>query len=270
MNDVKLVLSLFPGADLLGMAFEQEGFCVVQGPDVIFGRDVRRTPEIFLSRSAVRERKSPPTRGACESYWIAYYEAGEMAGARYTQQSAERLSWWSTLAKSCFWWWPKQNFTIVSDRPATHWDERFRLHRHDGPAVHFADDYSLYAVHGVRIPWEKRHIVESPTKIQTSEIDDEKNAEIRRVMIDRFGAGNYLQATNTKAAHSDDFGTLYRRQIPGDEDLVIVKVINSTPEPDGSRKDYWIRVAPDIKSAHEAVAWTFGMSTKEYVPEMET
>ena len=36
-----LVLSLFPGADLLGMAFEAEGFCVVTGPDVMFGRDVR-------------------------------------------------------------------------------------------------------------------------------------------------------------------------------------------------------------------------------------
>lgn len=36
-----LVLSLFPGADLLGMAFELEGFCVVQGPDVQFGRDIR-------------------------------------------------------------------------------------------------------------------------------------------------------------------------------------------------------------------------------------
>lgn len=37
-----LVLSLFPGADFLGIAFELEGFCVVSGPDVIFGRDVRR------------------------------------------------------------------------------------------------------------------------------------------------------------------------------------------------------------------------------------
>lgn len=36
-----LVLSLFPGADLLGIAFEAAGFCVVQGPDVMFGRDVR-------------------------------------------------------------------------------------------------------------------------------------------------------------------------------------------------------------------------------------
>lgn len=36
-----LVLSLFPGIDLLGMAFEAEGFCVVRGPDVIFGGDIR-------------------------------------------------------------------------------------------------------------------------------------------------------------------------------------------------------------------------------------
>lgn len=36
-----LVLSMFPGADLFGMAFEAEGFCVVAGPDVIFGRDIR-------------------------------------------------------------------------------------------------------------------------------------------------------------------------------------------------------------------------------------
>lgn len=36
-----LILSLFPGLDLLGMAFEQEGFCVVAGPDVCWGRDIR-------------------------------------------------------------------------------------------------------------------------------------------------------------------------------------------------------------------------------------
>lgn len=36
-----LVLSLFPGADLLGRGFEAEGFCVVRGPDLIYGSDVR-------------------------------------------------------------------------------------------------------------------------------------------------------------------------------------------------------------------------------------
>ncbi len=40
MND--LVLSLFPGIGLLDMAFEAEGFCVVRGPDLLWGGDIKR------------------------------------------------------------------------------------------------------------------------------------------------------------------------------------------------------------------------------------
>lgn len=38
----QLVLSLFPGIGLLDMAFEEEGFCVVRGPDLLWGGDVKR------------------------------------------------------------------------------------------------------------------------------------------------------------------------------------------------------------------------------------
>ncbi len=38
----ELVLSLFPGVGLLDMAFEEAGFCVVRGPDVIWGGDIKR------------------------------------------------------------------------------------------------------------------------------------------------------------------------------------------------------------------------------------
>lgn len=38
----QLVLSLFPGIGLLDMAFEEEGFCVVRGPDLLWGGDTRR------------------------------------------------------------------------------------------------------------------------------------------------------------------------------------------------------------------------------------
>jgi len=37
-----LVLSVFPGIGLLDMAFEEEGFCVVRGPDVLWGGDIRQ------------------------------------------------------------------------------------------------------------------------------------------------------------------------------------------------------------------------------------
>ena len=36
-----LVLSLFPGIGLFDRAFESEGFCVVRGPDILWGGDVR-------------------------------------------------------------------------------------------------------------------------------------------------------------------------------------------------------------------------------------
>ena len=37
-----LVLSLFPGIGLLDQAFEEAGFCVVRGPDLLWGGDIKR------------------------------------------------------------------------------------------------------------------------------------------------------------------------------------------------------------------------------------
>jgi DNA (cytosine-5)-methyltransferase 1 len=38
----ELVLSLFPGIGILDRAFEEEGFCVVRGPDLLWGGDIKR------------------------------------------------------------------------------------------------------------------------------------------------------------------------------------------------------------------------------------
>lgn len=45
----ELLLSLFPGIDMMGKGFELSGFCVVRGPDKIFGGDVREfnPPPLF-------------------------------------------------------------------------------------------------------------------------------------------------------------------------------------------------------------------------------
>lgn len=66
-----LVLSLFPGIDLLGRGFEVEGFCVVRGPDLIFGGDIRNfTPPAGRFDGVIggspcqdfsRLRRAPPT-----------------------------------------------------------------------------------------------------------------------------------------------------------------------------------------------------------------
>jgi len=66
-----IVLSLFPGADLLGRGFEQAGFCVVRGPDRLLGQSIeafRCPPGVFAGiiggppcQDFSRARRRPPT-----------------------------------------------------------------------------------------------------------------------------------------------------------------------------------------------------------------
>jgi hypothetical protein len=133
--------------------------------------------------------------------------------------------------------------------------------------VRYPDGFSVFAVHGVRVP---ENIILQPESITVQQIETERNAEMRRVMIERYGQARYLLDSGAVEIHSDDFGTLYRKEMPNDEALVMVKVVNSTPEPDGSFKDYFLRVPPTMTRAHEAVAWTFGKDEATYQPALQT
>jgi hypothetical protein len=74
-----LVLSLFPGIGLLDMAFEEEGFCVVRGPDPLWGGDVRlfHAPAGRSTGSSAGRRAS---RSASSSTW-----SGRTATSRSTR-----------------------------------------------------------------------------------------------------------------------------------------------------------------------------------------
>jgi hypothetical protein len=61
------------------------------------------------------------------------------------------------------------------------------------------------------------------------------------------------------------FGTRLR-----EEPILMVEVLNSTPEPDGSRKTYFLRVPPHMQTARQAVAWTFRMDQFTYAPAVES
>lgn len=50
----------------------------------------------------------------------------------------------------------------------------------------------------------------------------------------------------------------------------MVEVVNSTPEPDGTHRTYYLRVPPSIRIARPGVAWTFGVDEADYHPEKQT
>ena len=65
-------------------------------------------------------------------------------------------------------------------------------------------------------------------------------------------------------------GQALARRPEDDEPLVMVEVVNSTAEPDGTYKDYFLRVPPDIETARAAVAWTFDVEPERYRVEVQT
>lgn len=157
-------------------------------------------------------------------------------------------------------------------------DRQSRLHSVDGkPGLEYSDGRAEFYWHGVKVPI---HVVRNPELITAEEIDNEVNVETRRVMIERYpgGAIALMQAQGAILKHKDETGELWARdhrpgrsQWRGDnDDLIMLKVKNSSPEPDGTFKDYWLRVPPTMRTAKEAVAWTFGLTASQYQPELET
>jgi hypothetical protein len=152
-----------------------------------------------------------------------------------------------------------EDFTVISDRPVKLTvDAQNRPHNSDGPFCEWSDGTKLFSVNGVRLP---AYIIQNPTAITVDLINAEANLEIRRIMIDKFGKGRYIKEANGTLVHEDDWGKLYKKEIPNDEPLMMVEVVNSTPEPDGTFKNYWIRVQPTayggLKTAQAAIASTF-------------
>lgn len=195
------------------------------------------------------------------------------------------------------WILPSRRVCFVSERPIHIFrDGRGRFHSRAGPAISYSDGFSHYAIDGLLVP---EHVVLRAQEITSREIYWELNQEVRRVKIEQFGMRRYLLGSSpydeaAEVIHSDRTGILYRKRDLA-EPLVMVRVLNPTPEADGvlSReeaiaefgeaahaalnapkearfREYMLRVPPTMRTAHEAVAWTFGLEAEDYQPAIES
>lgn len=172
------------------------------------------------------------------------------------------------VAQTVGWLVPFERTAIAVERPRVlRADGYSRLHDSSGKAIEYGDGWGAWFWHGIRVP---RKVIEEPEAITVEDIDRQANVEIRRVMIERFGRARHLQESGSQLIHEDECGRLYRKPFRNAEPAIVLRVVNSTPEPDGTRKEYWLRVPPEVRTAREAVAWTFGISANEYEPAAET
>lgn len=132
-----------------------------------------------------------------------------------------------------------------------------------------------YFVNDVRIP---SFVFTSPEKIQPEDVLAEKNAEVRRVMLEKLGYDVFLARCGTRATIVDEqkdsrVGTLIRIDAKGDspgsknkDDVIMLLKVKDGTLP----KHYVLRVPPTMKTARQANAWTWGLKEHEYAPSKET
>ena len=125
-----------------------------------------------------------------------------------------------------------------------------------------------YSIRGVAVPnWvvEKPYTAKEALKIV--------NVEVRRVALERLPLEQVIEEGALRLTSKTEAGELYKEAPVGWDSvmsLAFVKVLNSTPEPDGSFKTYWLRVPPAVKNVQQAIAWTFGLDASQYKPVVET
>ncbi|MDL4815901.1 DUF6745 domain-containing protein [Actinomadura opuntiae] len=229
------------------------------------GRSIRAgdelpTPEENAAEALLRAATLDAVLGQHDAPWLALFESlGRLDGT---------LAGLAEAARSTGWWWPYERLVIMSERPCElHRDEPGRLHRGDGPALAYPDGFSLHAWRGMPIPPD---FVASLTGLTADRISAEENAELRRVMLEIFGYDRYLAETGARPLHQDETGVLWSIDLPGDEPVFMVEVVNSTPEPDGTHRTYYLRVPPSTRTARAGVAWTFGVDEADYHPRKQT
>ena len=200
---------------------------------------------------------------------ISYHDfCGRYLGVKYESGRLDRIRLWSEIGRSSYWWAPYETTCFVSDRPTEiHLDVRERLHNLKGPAMVFSNGWSLYAIHGAFV---SELLVIQPEQVKLEDLPLDENLEVLHATIELLGHERFLAAAKAQILQEDDFGRLHRILFHDYEPLLFVEVMNATPEPDGSLRRHLLRVPPEVETAREAVAWSFGHRAQEYNPVVQT
>ncbi|MGW6454501.1 DUF6745 domain-containing protein [Streptomyces sp. NPDC055078] len=229
------------------------------GPDAPAG-----SAEAIMARVETRARETEirlilldAVLGQHDAAWLAAFDG-----------RSERLEGLARVAAHAGWWWPYEKAVVICERPVVlHRDEAGRLDCGTGPALSFADGFGLCAWRGMPVP---AGFLDELSALTPQRIRTEENAELRRVMLEYYGYERYLAESGAEPVQRDETGVLWRIPLADDEDVVMVEVVNSTPEPDGTHRTYWLRVPPGTRTAREGVAWTFGLQAEVYEPLRQT
>jgi hypothetical protein len=165
------------------------------------------------------------------------------------------------VGNQCSWIFPYEKACIICDRPRIiSLDSQHRLHAEGGPAIQFADGYSLYSYHAVTLPEKYGKI--HPNEWQPQWLLSEENAELKRVLIQ--GIGYDRIARELAAVELDTWQEYTLLKIDTKVDVEPIYLLKMTCPSTGFI--HALRVPPDINSAREAIKWVnWGVDPEDFL-----
>jgi hypothetical protein len=162
------------------------------------------------------------------------------------------------------YWLGKKEAWLVRKPVLLERDERGLSHNVSSPCVQFRDGWSMYAWHGVIVP---KKVIMHPEQLSRKDWINQSNVEVRRVIQERLGMERFVELMGGKCIDKGKRGRLIEVDLGNGPERIAhyVQVQDSSTE-----RQYYLRVPPSITKADEAIAWTFGLSTRDYQPGQET
>jgi hypothetical protein len=82
---------------------------------------------------------------------------------------------------------------VLAERPTVHTNANGELHNDEGPAVAWVDGAKQYYIDGHELGHLGELIVDRPEQLTLENINNEENEEVKRLAIERYGWGRYLE-----------------------------------------------------------------------------
>lgn len=196
--------------------------------------------------------------GSQEATWLSYYDYYK----NETNIKLTDIDYMIDIAMNCGWVYLAKDHAIIQDRPLMiKFDDRNRLHCETGPAIQYADGFEVHSWHGVTVPgkWIKKDLT-------AAEALKVSNTEQRRAACEILGWANILKELNSVVIDQDEdpmIGTLVEVDIPEIGKEKFLKVLC------GTGREFAIPVPPDMKTALQSNAWTFGLKSPEDLRDLE-
>jgi hypothetical protein len=166
------------------------------------------------------------------------------------------------LQRTCGWWAPHERFVVCSDGPRRiRLDAEGRLHAEDGPAVTLAREFPLYFWHGTRV---RQEWIEREGTLEPSALLGWSDRAERLAAVQIFGWAKLLEHHPYRVidSHPDpQIGTLFDCDLPAGGPARFLRVRC------GTGREFVLSVPMDVRTAREANAWTYGLTTNQYRPE---